>query len=98
MAEDRNIFDATYAARYPRRNAKKVQQILENLSPPKTLLDLGCNAGYVDAAVLERFPSTQCHGVDLDQSVVAPSLLKDSRFRFTASDVVNFDSTKPTML
>ncbi len=90
MLRDKDTFDATYAERYTERNRIKVEKILQALDHPASVLDLGCNAGYVDAAVLDRFPQARCHGVELEQSVVDPQLLANDRFTLTVSDVVDF--------
>lgn len=90
MQRDKNTFDATYAARYVERNAEKVSRIISRLENPASVLDLGCNAGYVDAAALAAFPRATCHGVELEASVVDKELLANPRFALTVSDVVDF--------
>jgi len=75
-------FDANYSQRHERRNRRKIRRILSNVDAGEHVLDIGCNFGYISAALLRTGKSKRVDAVELNRSVVDPILLEDSRFNF----------------
>lgn len=88
--DQQNCFDPTYYQRYTKRNQKKIKAILRNVGESETLLDIGCNQGYILRAFLEQNLIKHGTGIDLDISVVDPWLVEDKRFAFFEGNILDF--------
>jgi uncharacterized protein YrzB (UPF0473 family) len=91
MNNDRqNRFDPTYYQRYANRNQKKIKAILRNVGESETLLDIGCNQGYILRAFLEQNLIKHGAGIDMDISVIDPWLIEDKRFSFFEGNILDY--------
>jgi hypothetical protein len=88
-------FDSTYYQRYVQRNRKKIETIVRNVGKSKTLLDIGCNQGYVIRTFLEKDLVDRGCAVELSASVVDPWLIGNKRFSLFEGNVLDytFDQT-----
>jgi len=84
--------DTSYSDRYKSRNQKKINSICEHIQnePVKNVLDIGCNQGYVTKSLLDRNIVEFGYGVDLEEIIVSPELIKDERFTFFEEDIIKF--------
>lgn len=85
-----DTFDLTYANRYVERNYKKIHAIIQNTERCESVIDIGCNQGYVVKAFLNNGLATQGFGVDLNREVVDRDLLSNSNFIFCEQDIIDF--------
>ena len=87
-----NSFDKTYSNRYKQRNLSKINCIVSNL-PNKidTIIDIGCNSGYVIESILKNKNVSEAFGIDLKKEVVSKELLSEKRFKFISGDIVNLE-------
>lgn len=88
--DSKKRFDPTYYQRYTQRNRKKINAILKNVGASETLLDIGCNQGYLIRAFLEQGLVKHGTGIDLDVSVIDPWLLADKRFSFFEGNILEY--------
>lgn len=88
--DSKKHFDPTYYQRYTKRNRKKINAILEHVGACETLLDIGCNQGYLIRAFLEQGLVKHGTGIDLDVSVIDPWLLADRRFSFFEGNILDY--------
>lgn len=88
--KDLNTFDPSYAERYNERNQHKISAIVRAMHPVQTMLDIGCNQGYVSQICLDLNLVQHVTGVELDGKVISPTLLANPRFQLVESDVVEF--------
>ena len=54
MEREINTFDGDYYKRYAKRNMRKTRSILKNVGNVESILDIGCNYGYVLRAFLRK--------------------------------------------
>ena len=87
-------FDAGYYHSYKSRNDIKTGLVLDHIGPVASVLDIGCNSGYMSEALLKSGKAETCHGVELSRGIVSGSLLEDSRFRFYEEDIIDFKFTQ----
>lgn len=93
MEREINTFDGDYYKRYPKRNMLKTQSILKNVGHVESILDIGCNYGYILRAFLEKAMVDVAHGVELHGDVIDPWLINNKKFRLFQTDItkLNFD-------
>ena len=91
----RNAGDPNYHERHGRRNALRAQSISTSITHTvSSILDVGCNRGYLGGAILNKFVGAECTGVDVICDAVDPALRANPRFSFIQSDVVQFHPTQ----
>ncbi|MGH7230600.1 MAG: methyltransferase domain-containing protein, partial [Nitrospiraceae bacterium] len=83
-------FDPTYAERHKQRNTRKIRRILAHIDAGDRFLDIGCNSGYVAAALLRANKARQVDAIELSRSIVDPALLEDPRFNFYEGPVTDY--------
>ena len=85
-------YDPTYDQRVGARNKLKTEAITRALENEfgllDSVLDIGCNAGYITQALLDGGITASACGFDLSRDVVSASLMADPRFSFIEGDVV----------
>jgi len=94
MEKEKNIvssYDSTYAKRHANRNKNKVQLLLDMTDVCDSVLDIGCNEGYVSSAMLSEGKAHYVHAVELDRSVVSKKLVSDNRFKLFEGPVSEFE-------
>ncbi|MFA5385620.1 MAG: class I SAM-dependent methyltransferase [Eubacteriales bacterium] len=84
-------FDANYYRSYKGRNDIKAGLVLGHIGPASSVLDIGCNSGYMSEALLMAGKAETCHGVELSRAIVSGSLLEDSRFKLFECDITDFE-------
>jgi SAM-dependent methyltransferase len=82
--------DPTYAKRHADRNAAKVKMVLNCTNPAETVLDIGCNAGYVTQALLESGQAEYARGVEMSRTTVSPDLLSRDDFDLFEGNILDF--------
>lgn len=70
-----------------RRSALLVEEAVRYLGPGAVLVDLGCGAGGLAAAVLHRIPTVEVYAVDLDPRAVACARRNLPRHRVFCGDL-----------
>lgn len=83
-------FDPTYAERHKQRNRRKIRRILSHIDAGDRFLDIGCNSGYVGAALLHTNMASKVDAIELNRSIVDRALLKDVRFSLYEGSVTNY--------
>lgn len=71
-------------------NPIKIQAILNAVGNADTLIDIGCNYGFMAKAFLDNRLVKKCFGIDKTIKVVDPRLLKNPAFTFYEGDLVDF--------
>jgi hypothetical protein len=85
-----NTFDSTYSKRYISRNSIKVEKILDAMEKCDSVLDIGCNEGYLIEGCLDKGITKVGFGIDLNRKVVSPHLLNNPSFHFLEYDIADF--------
>jgi len=83
-------FDSTYALRHDHRNRRKVQRILLNVDAGQRFLDIGCNQGYISAALLNNDKAQHVDAIELNRSVVRKDLVQNPHFDLFEGSVTDF--------
>lgn len=83
-------FDPTYAERHKQRNRRKTRRILTHIDAGDRFLDIGCNSGYVAAAILRTNMASKVDAIELNRSIVDRALLKDHRFNLYEGSVTDY--------
>lgn len=83
--------DRGYYERHSKRNEKRARSITSSIERDvSTILDVGCNRGYLGGTIMSKFVTAECTGVDIVSNGVNSHLLANPRFSFIQSDVVHF--------
>jgi hypothetical protein len=84
-------FDQSYSFRYHDRNKEKTDIILRAIHPVHTILDIGCNKGYVIQACLENHKTELGFGIELDSRFINKDLLSHQNFTLFECDIASFN-------
>ena len=87
-------FDANYYRSYKDRNDIKTGLVLNHIGPVKSVLDIGCNSGYMSEALLKSGKAEICHGVELCRGIITSYLFDNPRFKFFERDITDFEITQ----
>lgn len=87
--------DPSYDKRHFRRNRKKVELISRNIeNPVESILDIGCNRGYLIKAMLDRKICSSGAGVEIDRRTLDPCLFENTNFALSESDFADYQFTQ----
>ncbi len=72
------------------RKALKIEKILEAVGEVDSVIDIGCNRGYMARAFLDSGQAKECYGLELDADMVDPELLEHPSFTLYEGDLSTF--------
>jgi hypothetical protein len=86
-------FDPTYSIRYAERNQKKISMVIKAIYSVDSILDIGCNQGYIIKSCLKKKLTKLGFGIELDRSIVDKELLANPAFTLFECDLKDFSFT-----
>ena len=78
-----------YGDSFADRNKLKTELILANSVAVNTMLDIGCNTGYIAESYLLSKKARKVFGIEMEP-VIKESLLADPRFKLLGTDVTKY--------
>lgn len=90
MSSTRDSYHPDYYKLYSRRNRRKVRLVVRDFPSSRSVLDIGCNRGYIVDALLRRGLVEEAHGLEMHAQAVDPALMADRRFSFHEGDIADF--------
>ena len=79
-------YHANYGDKYAKRNAHKLEQLLPRFSN-ESVLDIGCNNGYLCAGILNAYEESTCTGIELSDKPLLPELRDHPRFKLIVGNI-----------
>lgn len=79
-------YHANYGDKYAKRNAYKLEQLLPRFSN-ESILDIGCNNGYLCAGILNAYEEATCTGLELSDKPLLQELREHPRFKLIVGNV-----------
>ena len=82
--------DPAYGRRNPDRANFKTNLVVQNMSKSDTVLDIGCNSGYIAEGLLKAGKAQKVDGIELDKAMVNPILISNPHFTLHQCDITEF--------
>lgn len=87
MTPNPSSYDSSYHSRHSRRAARKAKLIAERIRLGSSIVDIGCNAGLISKALLERDVVARITGVEIDGSILHPYLQEHPAFSLIEREI-----------
>lgn len=87
MPQNPSYYDSSYHSRHSQRAERKARLIAARIRTGGSIVDIGCNAGLISKALLERKVVSDVTGVEIDGSVLHAFLKEHPEFSLIEREI-----------